>query len=501
MRILLVHPNHHSPDADLSGNWPPAWAACLAGALRAAGHGDVSFIDAASEGLSEQALCARIAAAAPEVIGVSAMTPSIREAESVLRIARQLNPAMITILGGVHATFMYQQVLAEAPWIDVIVRGEGEEVLVALMDAILAGRWPAARHELAGIAFTEESETGPRIIATPAAPGSTRLDTLRPDWGIMRWEKYRHFALDCRAAVVSMSRGCAFTCAFCSQWKFWRDHRVRDPRKLVDEIADLFRTHDVRFFRLADEEPTLHRRKFIEFCKLLIARDLPRHVQWGINARITDILRDEQFLPLYRKAGLIHVSLGTDSASQLRLDGVGREARAARNRRAITLLRKAGIVVEAQFIVGLQNESAHSIEETFRLTRKWKPDLAIWSMFTPWPFSSPFRELRGSIEILDFSSYDFMTPVLRPRAMDRTELFERVRRGRRRFHLRKLLLSYLWPGRDPRRRYLRACLRARIRAEHAHRPAATSEERAPAMAGTQRHQTTIGYCLKDNAAW
>ncbi len=57
------------------------------------------------------------------------------------------------------------------------------------------------------------------------------------------------------------------------------------------------RDHDVGFFILADEEPTINRKKFIAFCEELIARNLG--ILWGINTRVTDILRDEDVLPLY----------------------------------------------------------------------------------------------------------------------------------------------------------------------------------------------------------
>jgi anaerobic magnesium-protoporphyrin IX monomethyl ester cyclase len=71
-----------------------------------------------------------------------------------------------------------------------------------------------------------------------------------------------------------MARGCPFTCSFCSQWKFWRDYRVRSPKVMVDEIEELVKVHGVGFFILADEEPTINRAKFIEFCQELIDRDL-----------------------------------------------------------------------------------------------------------------------------------------------------------------------------------------------------------------------------------
>ena len=456
MRILLIHPNYHSGGAEIAGNWPPAWAAYLAGSLKGAGFSDIRFIDAMTNNLSDDALRAILAEEKPDVVGATAITPSIYKAERALEIAKEVHPDAITILGGIHATFMYQQVLTEAPWIDAIVRGEGEEILLDVIRTIDTGRWPEDRKTIKGIAYTADQ----KIVATAAAPTVKDLDAIEADWGILEWDKYRYIPLNCRVAIPNMARGCPFTCSFCSQWKFWRDYRVRDPKKVVDEIETLYKKYDIGFFILADEEPTINRKKFIQFCELLIERGLNEKVLWGINTRVTDILRDEEYLPLYRKAGLIHVSLGTEAAAQLKLDLFNKETKIADNKKAIKLLRDAGIVVEAQFIVGLENETAETLEETYRMAMEWKPDLANWSMYTPWPFTSLFQEMKDKVEIFDFDKYNFVTPIIKPAAMDRSELLDRVMNNYRRFYMKKALFSYPWAGTGQRRRYLLGCLKA-----------------------------------------
>jgi anaerobic magnesium-protoporphyrin IX monomethyl ester cyclase len=316
MRILFVHPNYRSGGAEIAGTWPPAWVAYLSGHLRQAGFDDIRFIDATTDNIADEDLGRMIAEARPDAIGVTAITPSIYRAEEVLRIAAEVAPQAVRILGGIHATFMYKQVLSEAPWVDVIVRGEGEEICTALMGAIRDGRWPADRRRIRGLAFRDGAE----IVATPAASTVKDLSKIRPDWSILEWSKYIYIPLNTRVAIPNLARGCPFTCSFCSQWKFWRDYRVRDPKDVVDEIEDLVENHGVGFFILADEEPTINKKKFVAFCEELIARDLPRRVKWGINTRVTDIYRDRDILPFYRKAGLVHVSLGTEAAAQMKLD-------------------------------------------------------------------------------------------------------------------------------------------------------------------------------------
>jgi anaerobic magnesium-protoporphyrin IX monomethyl ester cyclase len=458
MRILFIHPNYHSGGAEIAGNWPPAWVAYLTGYLKAAGYTDVHFVDAMTHHLSDDQVRERITAIQPDVVGCTAITPAIYKAERLLQVAKEVNPAIVTVLGGIHGTFMYPQVLKEAPWIDAVVRGEGEQVFLNLVRAIDDGSFAANPHGVHGIAFLDKATGGTQVVATPAEPPIQDLDRIQPDWAILEWDKYIYIPMGVRVAIPNFARGCPFTCSFCSQWKFWRDYRIREPKAVVDEIEGLVKNHGVGFFILADEEPTIHRKKFIAFCEELIERKLP--VLWGINTRVTDILRDEKLLPLFRKAGLVHVSLGTEAAAQLKLDRFNKETTIEQNKKAIRLLREAGIVTEAQFIVGLENETAETLEETYRMARDWNPDMANWAMYTPWPFSDLFQELGDKVEVFDFEKYNFVTPIMKPDAMDRAELLDRVMNNYRRFFMNKSFFQYPFEKDKVKRKYLMGCLKA-----------------------------------------
>ena len=94
----------------------------------------------------------------------------------------------MTLLGGVHATFMFKQVLTEAPWIDAIVRGEGEEILVETVRAIESGEWAQKRRKtIKGLAYIDEAGETARIVATEAAATVKNLDAIKPDWSILEW--------------------------------------------------------------------------------------------------------------------------------------------------------------------------------------------------------------------------------------------------------------------------------------------------------------------------
>jgi anaerobic magnesium-protoporphyrin IX monomethyl ester cyclase len=385
----------------------------------------------------------------------TAITPMIYKAQNTLQIAKEAVPNAVTILGGVHPTFMYSQVLSEAPWIDYIVRGEGEKITVNLIRAIDDGTVLKERKRILGVAYLDDEG---QVVATPAHPVIQDLDSLTPDWSLLNWDNYIYVPLNCRVAVPNFARGCPFTCRFCSQWKFWRTYRHRDPKKFVDEIETLVNDYNVGFMILADEEPTIFKRQFVALCEELIARKVKIH--WGINTRVTDILRDRDLLPLYRKAGLVHVSLGTEAAAQLNLDVFRKQTTVEQNKLAVKLLRDAGIVAEVQFIMGLENETRETIEETYRMALDWKPDMVNWNMYTPWPFAELFEELGDKVEVRDYSKYNFVTPIMKPEGITREQVLKGVLKNYARFYMRKSFLEYPWIKDKFKRRYMLGCLKA-----------------------------------------
>ncbi len=454
MRIMMIQPNYHSGGAEIAGNWPPSWVPYIGGALKMAGYPNIRFVDAMTNDIPDDILAEIIRKNQPDVVLTTAITPMIYKAQNTLKLVREVRPQAKTILGGVHPTFMYAQVFSESPWIDYIVRGEGEEIIVNLMRSIEAGTDLTDRHTIKGLAFLENEQ----LVATPAHPPIRNLDTLKPDWSLLEWDKYIYIPMNVRLAVPNFARGCPFTCRFCSQWKFWRGYRSRDPKLFVDEIETLVKDYKVGFFILADEEPTINKKKFTALCDELVNRKL--EVYWGINTRVTDILRDEDLLPTYRKAGLVHVSLGTEAASQMNLNIFRKQTTIEQNKRAIQLLQQNGMVAEAQFIMGMENETPQTIEETFRMALDWNPDMANWTMYTPWPFAELFEELGDRVEVRDYSKYNFVTPIMKPDAMEREEVLKGVLRCYGRFYMRKSFLHYPFIRDKFKRKYMMGCLKA-----------------------------------------
>ena len=109
------------------------------------------------------------------------------------------------------------------------------------------------------------------------------MNAFRIGWELLdNWDDYQCFGLG-RSAIVQFWRGCPHQCTYCGQRDFWVKWRHRDPLKVVDEIEWLYRTHNVRFISLADENPASNKTTWLSFLKELASREEQRHLStWKV---------------------------------------------------------------------------------------------------------------------------------------------------------------------------------------------------------------------------
>ncbi|MHB9010403.1 MAG: radical SAM protein [Carboxydocellales bacterium] len=423
-RILLITPPYHTGIIEITGKWPPLSLAYLAGALRNVGH-SVEIYDIMTKNHTLEEARQQIIAYQPEVVMIGAFTACINAALKTLQAVKQDNPQVITAVGGIHATFCWEEILKEwEPWVDLVVVGEGEVTVVELMSALEIGVWPDQKEALAGIpglAYWQHSH----LIKTAERPLVTDIDQLKPAWDLLEWNDYYYRITGERLAVVGSSRGCPHKCSFCSQYKFWCSiYRARSPKSFVDEIELLRDKYGVKMCMLADEYPTYNRERFEAILDLIIARNLGMH--FTMETRVEDILRDEDILDKYRRAGLIHVYVGVESPHQEVLDLFRKESKVDSGKKAVNLLNEAGIITECSFILGHPEETRESIDATLQLAIEYNPDLAHFLLITPWPYADIYPQLEPFIIERDYSKYHLVHPIVKPKNLTINELWEKV---------------------------------------------------------------------------
>ena len=430
-KVLFVTPPYHSGVDEIAGRWIPLGLLYLAGAVRQAGL-DAVIYDAMAKGDGYPEIEHRLRDSNPHYVATTAVTATVNDAVKVLELAKKIKPDTVTILGGVHPTFMYEELLGCSAAVDYIVIGEGEITLRHLLELLEAGGSP---ENVAGIAFRRDGA----IVKTARRSLMASIDDLPVAWDLLDWDDYYSLVIPAsRMAAINTSRGCSHDCTFCSQQKFWeKSWRPRDPQKVADELEYLYTTHRVNVFLITDEHPTRDRERWQTLLDAVIARDLPIHLM--IETRAADVIRDRDILRKYRKAGIIYISTGIETAEQSTLDALKKDQVLEETRQLFDLLREQEIVSEASFMVGYPGETPDSIKKTMQLAQQYNPDIANFFTFTPWPYADGYDTLKPLIQTRDYRKYNMVDPVIEPHNMSILQIEVAIADGYRRFYMGKIM--------------------------------------------------------------
>ena len=293
------------------------------------------------------------------------------------------------------------------------------------------------------------------------------LDTLAPAWHLLDWQDYHYnIAPYGRMASVLTTRGCMMSCSFCSHRVFWRaDWRARDPVKVVDEIRHLVEQYKVDFITLIDPYPTHDAARWERQLDLLIEAKIP--VGLLMETRVEDIIRDREILWKYREAGVMHLYVGAESSSDTTLNSLNKGTSVDQNKLAIDLLREAGIMTEASFMIGFPEETRESIDKTISEAIRLNPDIAVFPLITPMPFTPLYRELKDRIRVHDWSKYNLMTPIVEPYAMSLEDVHRELARCYMTFYGNKMA-EVLTLEDGFKRRYMLSAFKAMMKDFHKH---------------------------------
>lgn len=223
-----------------------------------------------------------------------------------LRIAAEVkraHPDSLIVLGGPQASVVDRATLQAYPHIDVVVRGEAEQTLPALVQALAANR-PLA--DIPGITFRSQRDGD--IVRNPDAPLVLDLDALPfPAFHLFPDVRFcRHFPLE-------LGRGCPFSCTFCSTNDFFRRRfRLKSPARIIAEMRWVRQTYGISSFELVHDMFTVDRKRVVEFCQALV--ESGETFTWGCSAR-TDCI-DEELIALMAKAGCRGIFFGIETGSR-----------------------------------------------------------------------------------------------------------------------------------------------------------------------------------------
>jgi radical SAM superfamily enzyme YgiQ (UPF0313 family) len=421
----LVSPPYESDVKSVIGvSSPPISLAYLASILRD-GH-DVKVLDANVLGYSLDDVRRELKEFYPDVVGITSVTPSIYQADQVAKIAKDVREDCKVVVGGPHATFLPDQTLKKCNFIDIIVRGEGEETIRELAEALDRGEWETVK----GITFRK----GDKIVSNEPRSFIKDIDEIPfPSWDLLPMDKYQFRGQ--RYASMLTSRGCPFNCSFCASSRlfggFWRG---RSPENVVEEIRIFHEKFGIENIEFVDDTFTLDQKRAERICDEVVREGLD--ISWGASSRVDTLSR--RLVGKMRKAGCRILFLGIESGCQKILDTVDKRITIEQARRAVKIVKEAGIQVLGSFIIGFLQDTIETINETIRFAKTLNLDYAEFSILTPYPGTPIYEHAKKNNLLIteDWSKYTGLEPIIRIEGVSSSKLKSLLQRAYLTFYLR-----------------------------------------------------------------
>lgn len=349
--------------------FPPLGIQTLAPIIRQHGH-DVRMFDTCHPQMKEEHIAQAVLDKKPDVIALSFLsTTSYLLLKSMAKRLKKTAPHTPVITGGAFATVNAVHILKDAPYIDCVGRGEGEELLPEYLDNL---------DNLEGVRSLTWRSNGD-IVHNPDRPLISDLNRFPyPDRSSLPVEYIESMPLDVPAVLsldrfctMQTSRGCPFNCIYCDIPSLARGKwRSRSPEHVLGEMQQL-NDEGYRSIYLTDDHFLMKRKRIEEICQGIIDRKLQFH--WGCEGRVDSVAVDE--LPVMVKANCNFLAFGVEAGTQKVLDRLNKNQTLEQIEHAIREAKKHGIeTAHGFFLIGSPDETEEDIVESFRFAARLNLD-------------------------------------------------------------------------------------------------------------------------------
>ncbi len=374
-RILLINSQGLREESDTPG--VNIGMGYVAAAFRRDGW-DVSYIDEIRSHLAPAEVAALAARLGPfDAIGLHVLTRFVPHVVLVLKEIRKLFPGTPMIIGGPFPSTMPEASLMKLPDVDAALEGEIEGAFPMLgvwlrgecLSADVPGLWARDGH---GNVVRGRPRVFPSLDDVPI-----------PAWDVVRPELYfdvpgSRFASGCRAIPTVFTRGCPYSCTYCSAHCITgRKLRCRPIPQLIDELRFLKKEYGAREVMCMDDGLTLNRSFILELCSAIREADLGLVFSAPYGVRLDSL--DEGVLAAMEVAGFHMIAVGIEAGTQSRLDQIKKNLTIEVVRSKVKLVKeRTRMTVTGFFILGYPGETLEEARATIRLACELPLDGAVF---------------------------------------------------------------------------------------------------------------------------
>lgn len=412
----------------------------LGSVLRQAGH-RVRIVDASAQGMDHEQTLEEIKAFKPDIIALTAVTPSIAKTARLASTIKDIYPSIPIIIGGPHFTAVPKKTLTDHDAFDYGVVGEGEHTVIDLVEAISADRIPS---NMPGVVFRQNG----KVYSAPQRASIKDLDSLPfPAWDLLDGfpSRYRPALFKYKrlpSTHVISARGCPNKCIFCDTSVFGRRVRFHTPEYVLEMVAYLVRNFGIKEIIFEDDQFLIRKDRIASICEGLLKAKW--RISWCCSGRVNAV-NDFELLRLMKRSGCWQISYGIESGNQEILDFAKKAITLGQIEKAVRLTNKAGILSKGFFIFGLPYETENTMENTIHFAKRLPlHDISVF-MLTPFPGSQIYASAdQYGTTVNSFEKMNILNVVFVPKGLSRQRLLYYQQRFMKEFYLRpRIVANYI----------------------------------------------------------
>lgn len=408
--MLLINPANAEYGGTLSRFTPlslPMAIGCLAAQMMKYGHkvkildeevGKLSWsnLDEIMDGLPE-----------PYVFGISVLTAQVSRSFELSGLFKKKYPDCKVIVGGYHPTALPEESLTEVESIDYVVRGEGENTLIELYEAIRADVKDVSH--IMGLSFKKDD----KVIHTPEAPLIKDLESLPKfpyDLFVNMLEKTRSRSSYDWGFIVT-SRGCPYKCTYCAQRMMTGNtYRFKSATRIVEELDVLVNRFGAKNVFFLDDNFCFKKSRTKEVCEALIESGLGEKCSFSLQTRADNFYQD--VVPMLREAGFTSVGFGMETGTDRLAEIVGKGETVQQHIDAVRLAQAHGMDVALFLIFGLPTETHADRVRTVKLCNSLKVTHIKFNNLMPYPGTPLYRDVKNSGRMNKVGHWENFTSAL-----------------------------------------------------------------------------------------
>ena len=399
MKVLLVSPNYLKVYSYVSEEatmiLPPLGLAYIAGYLKTNGI-NVQVLDFAALRYNNEQERQAILDSNADLVAIAATTNTATEAYNLAKIAKEILNAKVAI-GGPHPTMVPERTLEECKDIDYCIISEAEETTLELAQG-------KPDEDILGLAYRDNNEV--HVNASRALIQD--LDSLPfPARDLLPLDKYwtpgvRRYPF----ATIMTSRGCPYSCTFCSNFRTQgKQFRFRSPENVLEEIDELVNKYGVKEINIIDDNFTFLPDRVKEICDLLIERNYDLELKTGNGIRSDRV--NLNMLKHMKKAGFYLVAFGIESGNPEILKNMRKGETKEQIRDSVKWAKQAGLLTEGFFMFGNEGEGEKEMRDTIEFAKELDLSIAQFQVYTPVPGSPYYEKINKDGKIFSQKWEDF----------------------------------------------------------------------------------------------